>query len=140
MIATDGSDLSQKAITLGIALAKAVGAKVTGITVTVPFHAYLPSEFSGVIDHTIFEQRTSAAVAKRLDAVASKAAEEGVQCQTMRVSADPIYDAIIDTAGKQKCDLIVMASHGRRGLAGLILGSETVQVLTHSPIPVLVCR
>lgn len=140
LIATDGSELSERAERHGIALAKAVGAKVTGITVTVPFDAYMTSEVAIALDGTIFEERTARLAKQRLDAVSAIAKAEGVECVTMRVQADPIYAGIVDTAEKQRCDLIVMASHGRRGMAGLILGSETTKVLTHSTIPVLVCR
>lgn len=140
LIATDGSELSEKAERHGVSLAKAVGAKVTGVTVTVPFDGYMTSEVALAIDSSIFEQRTAEMAKSRLDPIEALAKQEGVACVTMRVEADPIYAGIIETAEKQRCDLIVMASHGRRGLAGLILGSETTQVLTHSKIPVLVCR
>ena len=140
LIATDGSELSEKAIAQGIALAKAVGAKVTGVTVTIPFDAYMTSEVAIAIDTTIFEERTAALAKRRLDAVADQARRENVTCHTIRAEDDPVYEGIIDTAGKQRCDLIVMASHGRTGITGLILGSETTKVLTHSKIPVLVVR
>ncbi len=140
LIATDGSELSDKAITHGIALAKAVGAKVTGVTVTIPFDAYMTSEVAIAIDTTIFEERTAALAKRRLDALAAQARRENVECVTIRAEDDPIHEGIIDTAGKQRCDLIIMASHGRTGITGLILGSETTKVLTHSKIPVLVVR
>jgi nucleotide-binding universal stress UspA family protein len=140
LIASDGSELADKAIEHGIALAKAIGAKVTGVTVTIPFDAYMTSEVAVAIDTTVFEERTAAAAKKNLDAIAQKAQHAGVECTTLRTKVDPIYEGIIDAAEKQRCDLIVMASHGRRGLTGLILGSETTKVLTHSKIPVLVVR
>lgn len=140
LIASDGSELSINAIEQGVALAKAVGAKVTGVMVTIPFEAYMTSEVAVAIDTTVFEERTAAAAKKNLDAIADVARREGVACETIRAQAEPIYQGIVDTAEKQRCDLIVMASHGRRGIAGLILGSETTKVLTHSKIPVLVVR
>ena len=140
LIATDGSELSGKAVEHGVALARAVSAKVTGVTVTIPFDAYMTSEVAVAIDTTIFEERTAAMAKRCLDAIAEQAKSEGVECVTIRAQDDPIYEGIIDTAEKQRCDLIVMASHGRRGFTGLILGSETTKVLTHSIIPVLVVR
>lgn len=140
LIATDGSELSEKAEKHGIALAKAVGAKVTGITVTIPLNAYAANEFAVTIEPGIFEERTARMANNRLAPIALKASEAGVECETMRVEQDPVYSGIIETAEAKNCDLIVMASHGRRGLSGFILGSETTKVLTHSKIPVLVCR
>ena len=118
LIATDGSELSGKAEKHGIALAEAVGAKVTAITVTIPFDAYMTSEVAIALDDTIFEHRTAQLAKSRLDPIAARAKEAGVACVPMRVQADPIYEGIIETAEKQRCDLIVMASHGRRGIAG----------------------
>ena len=140
LIATDGSELSEKAERQGIALAKSLRAKVTGITVTVPFDTYMTSEVALAIDYKLFEQRTASMAHDRLEALAARAREQGVECVTLRIKADPIYAGIIEAAEQQGCDLVVMASHGRRGLEGLILGSETTKVLTHSTIPVLVCR
>jgi nucleotide-binding universal stress UspA family protein len=140
LIASDGSELAGKAIEHGVTLAKSLGAKVTGVTVTTPFDAYMTSEVAIAVDATVFEQRTAAAAKKSLDAIAAKAQQAGVECTTVRSKLDPVYEGIIDAAQKQKCDLIIMASHGRRGLTGLILGSETTKVLTHSTIPVLVVR
>lgn len=140
LIATDGSELAGKAAAHGVALAKAVGAHVTAVTVTIPFDAYMTSEVAVAIDTPIFEERTAAKAKKSLDAVSEHAKREAVECVAVRAEQDPIYQGIIDTAEKQSCDLIVMASHGRRGFTGLILGSETTKVLTHSKIPVLVVR
>jgi nucleotide-binding universal stress UspA family protein len=140
LISTDGSELSRKAEETGIALAKALGAKVTGVTVTIPYSAYMTSEVAIAIDIKIFEERNAAAAHKNLAGISELAKSAGVECTTVRSEVDPIYEGIIDTAEKHRCDLIVMASHGRRGLSGLILGSETVKVLTHSKVPVLVVR
>ena len=77
---------------------------------------------------------------KVLDTVAAAAKSAGIDCETLHIEHEHVYQAIIDAAAARKCDLIVMASHGRRGVSAVVLGSETVKVLTHSKIPVLVYR
>jgi nucleotide-binding universal stress UspA family protein len=129
LIPTDGSELAGKAVHHGIALAKRIGAKVTLLTVLSPDMITTDSQMI-----EIRNERTQ----KQLDAVAMQAA--GVACETIQVEHVDPYQAIIDTADSKGCDLIVMASHGRRGIAALVLGSETVKVLTHCKIPVLVYR
>jgi nucleotide-binding universal stress UspA family protein len=138
LIATDGSELAGKAVEHGIALAKRIGAKVTALTVLLPFHVFTTD--TQMIEDTPaqYQARMQAHADKTLGAVAQAAA--GVPCETVRVEHEHPYQAIIDTAAAKGCDLIVMASHGRRGIAALVLGSETVKVLTHSKIPVLVHR
>jgi nucleotide-binding universal stress UspA family protein len=139
LIPTDGSDLSKEAVSYGISLAKAVNADVTAITVTVPFHIYTLD--TAMIEDTpeSYKKRMTAFAAKCLDEV-KDAAKAGVKCETVHVELEHPYQAIIDTAKARGCDLIVMASHGRRGIAAIVLGSETVKVLTHSTVPVLVYR
>src|SRR5215469_12516669 len=129
LIPTDGSELAGKAVQHGVALAKRIGAKVTMLTVLPPTMI--------TTDREMIEIR-KARRQKQLDAVAMQAA--GVACETIRVEHDDPYRAIIDTADSKGCDLIVMASHGRRGISAIVLGSETVRVLTHCNIPVLVYR
>jgi nucleotide-binding universal stress UspA family protein len=140
LIPTDGSDLSNKAIRHGIALAKAINAKVTGITVTIPFHVFAidPDTITDTVDS--YRNRTSAAATKYLTQVKDAAAAVGVTCAVIHAEHEHPYSAIIDAANKNGCDLIAMASHGRRGISAVVLGSETVKVLTHSNIPVLVYR
>ena len=138
LIPTDGSSLSAKAIDHGIALARAVGAKVTGITVTTPFHILAMEP--GFVEDTPEEFRTRAIELGSGHLAKIRAAACGVECDVVQVEHEHPYRAIIDTAHSRGCDLIVMASHGRRGLSALVLGSETVKVLTHSTIPVLVYR
>lgn len=128
LIPTDGSELAREAIKSGIALAKVLGAKVTGITVTAPSEVFADTS------------RTIAAAEKCLIEVRDAASAAGVSCNTVRAEHEQPYQAIIDAAKKNGCDLIVMASHGRRGVSALMLGSETVKVLTHCTIPVLVYR
>jgi nucleotide-binding universal stress UspA family protein len=140
LIPTDGSELSQKAIDYGTALAKSVNAKVTVLTVSTPFHAFAV-EPGLIIDTPERYQKRIAALATKYLNVAKEAAQAaGVSCETMHVEHDQPYLAIIETAARKSCDLIVMASHGRRGISAIVLGSETVKVLTHSTIPVLVFR
>ena len=139
LIPTDGSDLSRKAIRHGITLAKAVNAKVTAVTVSTPFHV-VSVEPAMVTDTPQTYQKHMATVAAKYLGEVVAAAAAGVSCETVHVEHEHPYQAIIDTANKRGCDLIVMASHGRRGVSAIVLGSETVKVLTHSTVPVLVYR
>jgi nucleotide-binding universal stress UspA family protein len=140
LIPTDGSDLSIRAIHHGIALAKSLGAKVSGMTVTVPFHVFAIDPDTLTDTPASYQKRVAATAAKYLAQIKETAATGGVSCDVVHVEHEQPYQAIIDTAKKDGCDLIVMASHGRRGVSALVLGSETVKVLTHSTIPVLVYR
>ena len=138
LVPTDGSTLSDLAITKAIAFAKSINAVVYG------FHAApdYAMTIHGVDLHSSEKFRDLADDEARnyLAGIEAKAKEAGISCTTgFAVSASP-YRAIIDAAKEQDCDLIFMASHGRRGLAGLLLGSETQKVLTHCHIPVLVFR
>jgi len=140
LIPTDGSELAWKAVEHGIALAKSVGAKVTVVTVSLPFHIFTLDPL--VVEDTAaqYKARTEEHAANLLAATARAAKSAGVLCETVHVVHEHPYRAIIDTAVSHGCDLITMASHGRRGVSALLLGSETVKVLTHSKIPVLVHR
>jgi nucleotide-binding universal stress UspA family protein len=140
LIPTDGSELSQNAIDYGMALAKSVNAKVTVLTVSTPFHTFAVEP--GLVTDTPeqYEKRMATLAAKYLDVAKEAALAAGLSCETMHVEHDQPYLAIIETAARQSCDLIVMASHGRRGISAIVLGSQTVKVLTHSTIPVLVVR
>jgi nucleotide-binding universal stress UspA family protein len=123
-----------------MALAKSVNAKVTVLTVSTPFHTFAVEP--GLVTDTPeqYEKRMATLAAKYLDVAKEAALAAGVSCETMHVEHDQPYLAIIETAARQSCDLIVMASHGRRGISAIVLGSQTVKVLTHSTIPVLVVR
>ncbi len=138
LIPTDGSKLSAKAIEYGVALARAVEAKITGLTVTTPFHILAMEP--GMAEETPeeFKKHTIAHAAQFLEQI--KSAASGLDCSVVHVEHEHPYQAIINTAKARGCDLIAMASHGRRGLSALVLGSETTKVLTHSTIPVLVFR
>ena len=140
LIPTDGSDLSNKATRDAIALAKTINAKVTGMTVTIPFHVFTtdPAMITDTEDFTRSARARSAT--KIPETGENAAAAEGVACAAIHAEQEHPYSAIIDAANKNGCDLIAMASHGRHGLAAVVLGSETVKVLTHSIVPVLVYR
>lgn len=140
LIPTDGSDLSKLAVQHGISLAKATNAKVTSLTVITPGQLFLLEP--DIVSETLADYRKHLVnfASKCLDQVKAAALAEDVPCDVMYVEHDHPYQAIIDAASNQHCDLIVMASHGRRGLSAVVLGSETVKVLTHSTIPVLVYR
>ena len=142
LVPTDGSKLSVKAVKQAIKLAKVLGARVTGF--------YAAPDFSSTYygDGYILRAPSAESQAdfalkharKCLSAIEVEAEVEKVPCEVFHVVNNSPYEAIIDAAKKKKCDLILMASHGRRGLSGLVLGSETQKVLVHSKIPVLVCR
>ncbi|MBR0764869.1 universal stress protein [Bradyrhizobium japonicum] len=140
LIPTDGSDLSLNAIEHGMALAKSVNAKVTAVTVSPPFHTFAvePDMITDAREH--YGARMTILATKYLNTAKEAAVAAGVSCETMHIERDPPYLAIIETAARKSCDLIVMASHGRRGISAIVLGSETVKVLTHSTVPVLVVR
>ncbi len=140
LIPTDGSELSRNAIDYGMALAKSVSAKVTVLTVSQPFHMLAADPLTITDTPEEYAKRVATIAEKYLDAARQAAMAAGVNCETLHVEHDQPYQAIIDTATGKSCDLIVMASHGRRGISAVVLGSETVKVLTHSTIPVLVFR
>ena len=140
LLPTDGSELSEAAIQKGIQFAKSINAEVTGFHVILPFHVF--SLRMGILEDTKEQyERQSKDQAEQFLGVIKKAAEKaGVSCNTDYVTSSHPYEMIIKTAEKKGCDLIMMASHGRRGLQGLLIGSETHKVLTHTRIPVLVFR
>ncbi|MBM2812912.1 MAG: putative Universal stress protein [Chloroflexi bacterium] len=142
LIPTDGSALSEMAIRQGIAFARAIRAKVTALAVSPSFHLFEVDPI--MVGYTPLPEqyaRDSEARAEKYLAVARvEAGIAGVPCETVHATQDHVYEAIIDTASKKGCDLIFMASHGRKGISAFVLGSETYKVLSHSKIPVLVCR
>jgi nucleotide-binding universal stress UspA family protein len=142
LVPTDGSKLSAQTIAEGVALARATGARITGLFVApaptpLVFEGLRPVAYVQPEEHAALSRR---AAAKYLGAIEKEAAAAGVACETLCVGGEYPADAILDLADSRKCDLIVMASHGRRGLSGLLLGSETQKVLTHAKVSVLVCR
>jgi nucleotide-binding universal stress UspA family protein len=140
LIPTDGSELAGKAIQHGIALAKWIGARATALTVLPPFHVFTTDTQMLEDTPAQYKARMQKHAEKTLGAVAQAAQAAGVACETAHVEHEHPYQAIIDIAASKGCDLIVMASHGRHGISAIVLGSETVKVLTHSKIPVLVHR
>jgi nucleotide-binding universal stress UspA family protein len=140
LIPTDGSELAGKAVEHGIALAKRIGAKVTVLTVLPPFHTFT-TDTQMIEDTPVqYKARMQKQAANTLGAVTHAAQAAGVACEAVQVEHEHPYRAIIDTAESKGCDLIVMASHGRHGISAIVLGSETVKVLTHCKIPMLVHR
>ena len=142
LVPTDGSKLSVKAAKQAVKLAKALGAKITGFCAAPDYRStyygdgyILRAPAAG--SQAEFAQKQAR---RYLSAIEVEAEVEKVPCEIFYAISDSPYQAIIDAARKKKCDLIMMASHGRRGLSGLLLGSETQKVLIHSKIPVLICR
>jgi len=140
LLPTDGTEFCERAIRHGIDLAKLVQAKVVGVTVTLPLHSALPRSLIPKNLAGIIHAETVKLADEKLAVVQTLAQEAGVQVETVRQSNDHPWEAIVRTAKDKECDLIVMASRGRRGVSALILGSQTQKVLTHSTIPVLVVR
>ena len=143
LIPTDGSELAQIAATHGLSLAKAVGAKVTALIVEASFNVFDVPESKMYMmskEFAAHAAQVKAHASKVLNTVAQAAKAAGVACETMQIVHDHPYEAIITTAKDKGCDLIVMASHGRSGISGLVLGSVTTKVLTHTKIPVLICH
>jgi nucleotide-binding universal stress UspA family protein len=144
LISTDGSDVAQKGVDHGLSLAKALGAKVTIVTVTERFP--IRADVTGVgwvsgpnemADYNAGQKQWADRVLAGAKASADKL---GVAAETLHVPDALPAEAIIETAKSSGCSLIAMASHGRRGLGRLLLGSQTSEVLAHSPVPVLVVR
>jgi len=140
LLPTDGTELCARALRHGIALAKLVQAKVVGVTVTQPLHSALPRSLIPKNLAGIIHGETVKAADEKLAVVERLAREAGVQVETLRLSNDHPWEALVQAAKDKRCDLIVMASHGRRGVSAVVLGSETHKVLTHSTTPVLVVR
>jgi nucleotide-binding universal stress UspA family protein len=141
LVPTDGSTLSLTAARAAGKLAAKLKARITAIYVIQPFMPRVTSEdivYHAAYTMKAYREDTRKSADKALARLS--AATGGVACGKLTPTHAHPWEAIIDAAKKQRCDLIVMASHGRRGLAGLLLGSETQKVLTHSKTPVLVCR
>ena len=139
LLPTDGSELSAKAIQGAIKMAGELGASVVGVTVVEPYSYSTLSEYRPE-SLEAYEARNAQAAEQRLAPIVQAAKDAKVPCETSTVKSFSPYEAIIDAAYKHNCDVIFMASHGRRGLSAVLLGSETQKVLTHSKVPVLVYR
>ncbi len=140
LVATDGSELSEHAIEHAVGLAHTLGARLTALTVIKPWHTVAPGEIMVAFPESEYRKGAEIAAQRYVDYAKETADEKGVPCETKWLEHEHPWKAIISTAEADGCDLIVMASHGRKGLAALILGSETNKVLTQSKLPVLVCR
>jgi nucleotide-binding universal stress UspA family protein len=140
LIPTDGSDLSIGAVRQGVKYAKESGASNTVLTVTPPFNAFELGAMLPLRDPEEHRKLAEEQASRRLAAAGEIARGANVPCETVHVEHDRPYQAIIETARARDCDLILLASHGWRGLAAVLLGSETTKVLTHSTVPVLVVR
>ncbi|HTT39485.1 MAG TPA: universal stress protein [Burkholderiales bacterium] len=142
LLPTDGSALSRKAVKQGVAFAAALGAKVVGFFSPEDYRALMYSEYipPSLMSQKEFEAQAKKAAEKHLAFIEKTAQAAGVPYEGYYLSSLAPWEAIIEAARKKKCDLIFMGSHGRSGLAGLVLGSQTSKVLTHSKVPVLVCR
>jgi len=139
LVATDGSDLSDRAAGTAVELARALGAELVAFT-ALPVYPYSGIGESSGVAAGDYQARVGAEASDRLARVEQRAREAGVDCHTSMLEADEPFRAIIAAADKHDCGLIVMASHGRRGVEGLVLGSETQRVLTHTQRAVLVVR
>ncbi|WP_455286743.1 universal stress protein [Cupriavidus necator] len=138
LLATDGSELSRMAMAAAIDFVKAGNVKLTAYT-CMEEYPYVASGDAGHPRRKAFEEQEAEHASARLAAVVAAAEEAGVTCDTDMTTSVP-YKGIIDAATRHGCDVIFMASHGRRGLESLLVGSETQKVLTHCRIPVLVYR
>ena len=136
---TDGSEITEKAVQTAVGVAKMAGAELFVLAVKEPFPYSAISEIQPMPPQEFFDAQEKVA-ASRVKHVAEVAAAAGVACQSHTVEATYAWEAILDHAKAHGCDLIVMASHGRRGMTALLLGSETQKVLTHGTLPVLVVR
>ncbi|MEG0821044.1 MAG: universal stress protein [Burkholderiaceae bacterium] len=139
LVPTDGSELSIKAIEGAIALAKPLGATIVALTVSEPYSYSNLSEYrpESIDDYDLRMKRVAD---ERLEQVTAATGAAGVPVEAVQVKSFSPFEAIIAAASERQCDVIFMASHGRKGLAAVLLGSETQKVLTHSAIPVMVYR
>jgi nucleotide-binding universal stress UspA family protein len=143
LVSTDGSRLSLKGIKAGVRLAAALGAKVTGVYVIPPWRTPMYSEgatYGVPRSPAQYREATEKAARKALAVVEIEAETAGVTCATQFVTAERPWEGILRVAKAKHCDLLSIASHGRGGLGGLLIGSETQRVLAHSKLPVLVTR
>lgn len=140
LIPTDGSELSLKAIHEGVDFAQSIHAQVTFVSAMPPFHVLSADTMMVTDTPEAYEKDSREILERRFKEATDYAGAKGVTADTEPLYAEQPYEAIIDAAERKHCDLIFMASHGRKGIKGILLGSETQKVLTHSKIPVQVCR
>jgi nucleotide-binding universal stress UspA family protein len=140
LIASDGSELAGRAVEQGLTLAKTLHSKVTAVTVTEPWTAAVSGEWAVAFPVEEYEKAAAANAQKILAQVSETAARIGIACETVHIKDQFPAEGIVEEAKTRGCDLIVMGSHGRRGIIRFVLGSQATRVLTHSTIPMLICR
>lgn len=140
LLPVDGSAFGMGSVPYAVNLAKVIGARITAINVTAPYETVAVGELASFLAADDYTKRAAENASHALERVKRAGQEANVPVSGYQVQHAHPWEAIIQTAKEQGCDLILMASHGRRGLAGVLLGSETKKVLTHTTIPVLVWR
>jgi nucleotide-binding universal stress UspA family protein len=140
LIPTDGTELSARAAAFGVQLAKKMGAKVTAVTVTAPADEIMVGEVRVIRNPEDYEQRAAESARVMLDVIGKLATEAGVACEKLHARSALPWQGILEAAKSRKADMIVMASHGRRGLSAMLIGSETQKVVNHSHIPVTIYK
>lgn len=140
LIATDGSELASHAVNKGLELAKEMAAEIVIVTVTAPWSSMVSGETTLAYSHEAYLKDAEQYAEKLLSPIVAKARERGLTCESVHVKEEFASDGILETAKDRNCDLIVMASHGRRGLSRFFLGSQTDQVLVQTEVAVLVVR
>ena len=140
LIAADGSELSDKAVHEGVALAKTLSAKITAVHVTEPWTTAVSGEWAIAFPVEEYEKIAADNAKSLLAKIAGEAARSGVACETLHVPDEFAADGIVEVANSRGCDLVVMASHGRRGFARFLLGSQANKVVVMSPVPVLIVK
>ena len=139
LVPTDGSEITAKDVATAVSLARLSGASLVALCVKEPFPYSAISEMQPVPPQEFYDAQERIA-AGRVKVVLAAASAAGLVCEGSTVEALHPWEAILETAKQKGCDLVVMASHGRRGMAALLIGSETSRVLTHSTLPVLVVK
>lgn len=140
LVPTDGSELSQAAAQKAVQFAKAIGARITVITVTAPWSSIAVGEVASVLSEKDYENRAETNAWGYLNTITDAAKAAGVPRNAIHLHHIRPDEAIIETAKKEHCDLIMLGSHGRRGVSRMLLGSEATKILSHSPVPVMVLR
>lgn len=140
LITTDGSRLAEDAARKALGLAKALGARATALTVSLPYRVFTAAYVMVSDTEEVYNEECRRGAARYLAPIKEAAGAAGVVCDELHVFHEQAYAAIIYAAEQRGCDLICMASHGRTGLTALVVGSVTMKVLTHSRMPVLVWR
>lgn len=140
LVPTDGSAISEKSSRAALAFASAIGARVVGLSVAQLYPFMLMPEAGAMVDLNAYEELQDKSAQQAMQQLQAMASDAGVPCEVLSTRGVHPYEEIISVADSQGCDLIWMASHGRKGLDKLLLGSETQRVLAHARIPVLVYR